>query len=70
MRALLKLVEENAADLSAAIKADLNRSADFEIPTIISATKDFINNLEQYTQNQKGISVSDKDDSYVRLSPL
>jgi acyl-CoA reductase-like NAD-dependent aldehyde dehydrogenase len=70
VRALLKLVEENAADLAAAIKADLNRSADFEIPTIVRATKDFIDNLEQYTQNQKGINVADKDESYVRFSPL
>ncbi|KAF9543601.1 aldehyde dehydrogenase 3, member A2 [Mortierella hygrophila] len=70
LRALLKLIEENADDLSAAIKADLNRSADFEIPTCIRATKDFIDNLEKYTENQKGINVADKDDSYVRLSPL
>ena len=70
MRALLKLLEENATDLTAAIKADLNRSADFEIPTCIRATKDFIDNLETYTQNQKGTNVADKDDSYVRLSPL
>ncbi|KAG9063690.1 aldehyde dehydrogenase 3, member A2 [Linnemannia hyalina] len=65
-----QLLEENAADLSAAIRADLNRSADFEIPTCISATKDFLDNLEKYTENQKGFNVADKDDSYVRLSPF
>lgn len=70
MRALLKLLEENGDDLVAAIKADLNRAADFEIPTCIRATKDFIDNLEKYTQNQKAHNVADKDDSYVRLSPL
>ncbi|KAK3829860.1 MAG: aldehyde dehydrogenase, dimeric NADP-preferring [Linnemannia elongata] len=70
LHALLKLLEENSADLTAAIKADLNRAADFEIPTCIRATKDFIDNLEQYTQNQKAHGVADKDEAYVRLSPL
>ncbi|KAF9922864.1 aldehyde dehydrogenase 3, member A2 [Linnemannia zychae] len=70
LRAMLRLVEENADDLAAAIKADLNRTNDFEIPTIIRATKDFIDNLESYVQNWKGANVSEKDDSYVRLSPL
>ncbi|KAG0271011.1 aldehyde dehydrogenase 3, member A2, partial [Linnemannia exigua] len=60
----------NAEALAGSIKADLNRAGDFEIPTCIRATKDFINNLEQYTQNQKGVNVADKDETYVRLSPL
>ncbi|KAF9082562.1 aldehyde dehydrogenase 3, member A2 [Mortierella sp. AD031] len=70
LRALLKMLTENEDDLIAAIKADLNRSGGFELPTCIRATKDFLENLEQYTQNQKAGNLADKDDSYVRLSPL
>ncbi|KAK3835454.1 MAG: aldehyde dehydrogenase, dimeric NADP-preferring [Linnemannia gamsii] len=70
LRALLRLLEENAEALKGSILADLNRAADFEIPTCIQATKDFIDNLEKYTQNQKGTNVAEKDESYVRLSPL
>ncbi|KAG0372010.1 aldehyde dehydrogenase 3, member A2 [Mortierella sp. AD032] len=70
LRALLRLLEENAEALKGSILADLNRAGDFEIPTCIQATKDFIDNLEKYTQNQKGTNVAEKDESYVRLSPL
>ncbi|KAF9904311.1 Aldehyde dehydrogenase, dimeric NADP-preferring [Linnemannia zychae] len=70
LRALLRLIEENADALSDAIKADLNRAGGFEVPTCIRATKDYIENLESYVQNQKAAGLAEKDDAFVRLSPL
>lgn len=70
LRALITLLKENGDDLAAAIKADLNRSPDFEIPTCIQAAQDFLDNLEEYVQNKKGTNLAEKDDSYVRQSPL
>ncbi|KAF9585478.1 Aldehyde dehydrogenase [Lunasporangiospora selenospora] len=70
LRALLRLVEENKVDLADAITKDLNRHSDFEIPTIITAVRDFIDNLENLTQPQKAAGVHEKDDCFVRLSPL
>ena len=70
VRALQLLVSENSADLIGAIRADLNRPSDFEIPTCLAVLKSFIENLETLVQPQKASGLNSTDNSYVRLTPL
>ncbi|KAF8936259.1 aldehyde dehydrogenase isozyme 3 [Dissophora ornata] len=70
LRALERCLTENEAEFKAAIKADLNRPSDFEIPTCIKVCKSFISNLDVMAQNQKAAGVKESDECYVRYSPL
>ncbi|GJJ70038.1 hypothetical protein EMPS_02387 [Entomortierella parvispora] len=70
LRALYLLVSENSADLTGAIRADLNRPSDFEIPTCLRVIKSFIENLESLVEPQKATGLIGTDKSFVRLSPL
>ncbi|KAF9344514.1 Aldehyde dehydrogenase, dimeric NADP-preferring [Mortierella sp. AD094] len=70
LRALQRMMSENQDEVVKAIKADLNRSKDFEVPSIIATCEDFINNLESLTENRKVEGQKESDDCYIRLSPL
>ena len=61
---------ENQDEFKAAIKADLGRPSDFEIPTCIKVCQFFISNLDVITQNQKAAGVKESDECYIRYSPL
>ncbi|KAF9345442.1 aldehyde dehydrogenase 3, member A2, partial [Mortierella sp. AD094] len=70
LRALQRMISENQDEVAEAIKADLNRDRDFEVPSMIETCEHFINNLESLTKDSKVEGQKDSDDCYVRLSPL
>ncbi|KAF9102950.1 Aldehyde dehydrogenase, dimeric NADP-preferring [Mortierella sp. AM989] len=70
LRALQRMMSENEDEVTEAIKSDLNRSKDFEIPSIIATCEDYINNLEKLTEDRKAVGQKENDNCYTRLSPL
>lgn len=70
MRALLRAVTENEDAMVEAIRADLNRHKDNEVPTIKGAIQEFIANLEDLTKQTNVAGFHEKDECSVRLSPL
>ncbi|KAG0023676.1 aldehyde dehydrogenase 3, member A2 [Entomortierella chlamydospora] len=53
LRALQRMVSENQEEIVEAIKADLNRNKDFEVPSMLATCEYFINNVESLTENHK-----------------
>ncbi|KAF9170370.1 aldehyde dehydrogenase 3, member A2 [Mortierella sp. AD011] len=70
LRALQRMVSENQEEIVEAIKADLNRNKDFEVPSMLATCEYFINNVESLTENHKVKGEKESDECYVRLSPL
>ncbi|KAG0022269.1 aldehyde dehydrogenase 3, member A2 [Podila clonocystis] len=70
LRALLRAVTENEDAMVEAIRIDLNRHKDNEVPTIKGAIQGFIDNLEDLTKQTNVAGFHEKDECSVRLSPL
>ncbi|KAG0032403.1 aldehyde dehydrogenase 3, member A2 [Podila clonocystis] len=67
LRALLRAVTENEDAMVEAIRIDLNRHKDNEVPTIKGAIQGFIDNLEDLTKQTNVAGFHEKDECSVPM---